>query len=66
MELYKERVLSERVELELKIVRLDLFMRTLEFSKLSSTEQGLMHHQLSAMRMYMHALNERITLWSQE
>ena len=66
MEPYQERVVSERDELEIKILKLAEFIRQGDdytFSRLPLDEQLRLRAQLSAMRVYSHILATRIEQW---
>ena len=63
MEAYVERMVDEFNQLEERASKLNLCITTSEaFQKLPEKKRKLMILQLNAMRIYEHALNERIAL----
>ena len=63
METYVERMVEEFNQLEERAGKLNLFITTSEaFQKLPEKKRKLMILQLNAMRIYEHALNERLAL----
>lgn len=60
---FKERLITEKAELDAKISKLDSFMSTHEsFSKLDPVQMSLVNIQLQSMRTYSQILLERIAL----
>lgn len=57
---YQQRVVTERDELNEKIVKLESFFSTLKFQELSADEQGRLALQSVFMRRYYEVLDARI------
>lgn len=60
---YQERVVAERRQLNEKIARLEAFVDSDAYPRLSETEQDLLKQQLAAMRQYRYILALRVALW---
>jgi len=60
---YKERVLSEKIDLQDKVAKLRKFVLEYDsvFQNLDSEDQALLRHQLSTMEEYLNILRERIS-----
>jgi len=63
MELYQERVIAEKHDLDIKKGALVAFMHEDIYPTLSAVEQGLFMVQLMAMTNYSDALQRRIELF---
>ena len=61
MSTYKERALSERIYLDIKLMSLINFIASSDFSKLESEDQDLITLQLRLMHEYSECLSKRIT-----
>jgi len=59
---FYDRLLTENIELDVKIKKLDAFVQSSQFLELSDEQQNLLHQQFSAMRNYASALGRRIEL----
>lgn len=63
MELYQQRVVEEKNELDTKIQALNNFISYVpnsRFMALSTAEQGRMHIQVNIMEQYSNVLGQRI------
>lgn len=65
MKPYQELVVTERVELDDKIKKLDTFRRTETFAALSAAEQYRLGKQLEHMTSYSNVLGERIAAFKE-
>lgn len=63
-QLHQARVASERASLAGRLVRLDAFISTGVYRELPTQERWAIMRQRLAMSMYLHALDERINLWT--
>ena len=61
LEDWQGRVLAERCEMEVKLYDLNTFMRTRDFSALSSGDKSDLASQKEAMINYVIALTKRIS-----
>ena len=60
MEDFKKRLISEKDELNEKIVKLNQFINSENFNKIDKVQQSLLKTQLFVMRTYHSILEERI------
>lgn len=60
MEGYQERVKIEYEQLEQKVERLRVFLKSTAFAEASDEQQRLLRRQLPAMQMYAEILEQRI------
>ena len=63
MEDYQKRVIAEQKELDSKIVKLDAFVSSYQYSVLTKPERDMMRRQRVAMVNYSNVLGERIRLF---
>jgi len=64
MEEYQERVIKEKEELDLKLIKLHSFILSQKFTKLlPSTHRTLLERQYGLMLEYSRVLRDRIALW---
>jgi len=64
MEKYQERVIKEKEELDLKLLKLLTFILSQNFTKvLPSIEKIFLERQCSLMLEYSKVLRDRIALW---
>jgi len=61
MENWKERVIIEKKELDLKIYNLELFLNSDKAKNIDSKQLGLLNIQLYTMKTYSNCLNERLS-----
>jgi hypothetical protein len=61
MQPFQQRVVEEKRELDEKIEKLDVFIRSEAFMWLTLTEQDQLNRQYSAMDEYSRILGERIS-----
>lgn len=59
-EKYQARVRNEAIQLELKVEKLEGFLKTESFNNLPLSDKELLQHQLSAMIYYLHILIKRL------
>lgn len=64
MEAYQQRVVDEKDELDGKVAKLRLYLKTGNYFGLSRDEQGRMLRQYLLMREYSDVLGERIVAWT--
>ena len=60
MEEYQKRVIAEKAELDLKIIKLATFIHSDKFSALDSKGRDMLHHQLVTMIEYGRCLYVRV------
>ena len=65
MELWQERVIQEKKELDEKIIKLQTFIDGEEIKTIDETESLRLEVQLTLMQGYSNILEARITSWSQ-
>ena len=58
---FLSRLEDEQIQLEQKLRKLESFLYTESFYKISKNQQSLLMIQASAMRTYLICLNERIS-----
>jgi hypothetical protein len=58
---FLSRLEDEQIQLEEKLRKLESFLYTEPFDKISKNQQSLLMIQASAMRTYLICLNERIS-----
>lgn len=63
MQEYQERVLKEKLDLDLNVEKLDLYIESDNFIDVSVMEQSLLKTQLTAMQNYSKILALRIKLF---
>lgn len=61
--LYQIRVVEEKKELDERRARLDAFICSVAFMRLTPSEMELLHKQSDAMQEYSEILANRIALW---
>lgn len=61
MSTFKDRLLQEKIELDDKVGRLDLFIQSDNFQSIGSEQMSLLNIQLQIMKSYSQVLLERIT-----
>lgn len=59
-ETFKDRVISEKTELDGKIEKLETFITGGIFAGLPEVDRTLLHEQLDAMRQYSYLLAKRL------
>ena len=57
---FKIRLVQEKYELDKKIERLDLFIKSENFNKIDAIQMSLLEIQILTMKTYSKILNERI------
>ena len=57
---YQKRVIAEKTELDIRIIKLTTFIHSDKFSVLNMKERDMLHHQLIAMMEYDKCLCMRI------
>lgn len=62
MEDFKKKVLNEYVELQDKIIKLDTFTNSTQFTELPDAKKMTIFWQMSAMQSYLKALGSRCIL----
>ena len=62
MEDFKKRMLNEYVELQDKIIKLDTFTHSTQFTELPDAKKMTIFWQMSAMQSYLKALGSRCIL----
>lgn len=62
MEDFKKRMLNEYVELQDKIIKLDTFTHSVQFTELPDAKKMTIFWQMSAMQSYLKALGSRCIL----
>lgn len=62
---YQQRVLDEKVELDLKLERLETFLKGEKFKTLDGAEKDRMQRQAAIMRAYSSLLKERIDAFTE-
>jgi hypothetical protein len=59
---FKSRLILEKSELDQKIDKLNQFIQSENFSKVSYLQQSLMVEQIQSMRNYSHTLERRLSI----
>ena len=60
MEEYQKRVIAEKAELDLKIIKLATFIHSDKFDNISAKKQDILYHQLTVMMEYSKSLCMRM------